>query len=125
MILLCVRWYLAYNLRLHYLDGIMAERGITVDHTTIPRWTRSFLALVAQPFNRRKGPANGMSTRPTSSSATSGCIYAPIDDVGDTVEFWFSEQRDLPAAKRFFRQVLERHGRSDASSSTGSQTNQR
>lgn len=26
-----------------------------------------------------------------------------INSVGDTVEFWFSEQRDLPSAKCFFR----------------------
>ncbi|RWI81433.1 MAG: IS6 family transposase, partial [Mesorhizobium sp.] len=38
-------------------------------------------------------------------------------------EFWFSEQRDLPAAKRFFRKVLERHGRPDRVVIDGSQTN--
>ncbi|UVK48966.1 DDE-type integrase/transposase/recombinase (plasmid) [Mesorhizobium sp. AR07] len=41
----------------------------------------------------------------------------------DTVEFWFSEQRDLPAAKRFFRKALERHGRPDRVIIDGSQTN--
>ncbi|WP_416333651.1 hypothetical protein [Agrobacterium tumefaciens] len=30
MILLCVRWYLAYNLSLRDLDEMMAERGIAV-----------------------------------------------------------------------------------------------
>jgi hypothetical protein len=27
-------------------------------------------------------------------------LYRAIDSVGDTVEFWFSKQRDLPSAKR-------------------------
>ncbi|MGX5851953.1 DDE-type integrase/transposase/recombinase, partial [Mesorhizobium sp. PL10] len=49
--------------------------------------------------------------------------YRAIDSVGDTVEFWFSEQRDLPAAKRFFRKALERHGRPDRVVIDGSQTN--
>ena len=31
----CVRWYLAYALSLRNLEEIMAERGITVDHSTL------------------------------------------------------------------------------------------
>jgi transposase-like protein len=30
-------------------------------------------------------------------------LYRAIDSVGDTVEFFFSKSRDLPAAKRFFK----------------------
>ena len=35
VILLCVRWYLAYSLSLRDLEEMMAERGIKVDHATI------------------------------------------------------------------------------------------
>jgi putative transposase len=35
--LLCVRWYLAYNLSLRNLEEMMAECGISVDHATIHR----------------------------------------------------------------------------------------
>ncbi|WP_363218942.1 DDE-type integrase/transposase/recombinase [Mesorhizobium sp.] len=35
-------------------------------------------------------------------------LYRAIDSVGDTVEFYFSEQRDLPSAKRFFRKAPDR-----------------
>jgi hypothetical protein len=38
VILLCVRWYLAYNLSLRNLEEMMAERGISVDHATVHRW---------------------------------------------------------------------------------------
>ena len=38
VILLCVRWYLAYGLSLRDLEEMMAERGIAVDHATIHRW---------------------------------------------------------------------------------------
>jgi transposase-like protein len=38
VILLCVRWYLAYNLSLRDLEEMMAERGISVDHATIQTW---------------------------------------------------------------------------------------
>jgi len=50
-------------------------------------------------------------------------LYRAIDSVGDTVEFWFSEQRDLPAAKRFFKKALERHGRPHRIVIDGSQAN--
>jgi putative transposase len=50
-------------------------------------------------------------------------LYRAIDSIGDTVEFYFSEHRDLPAAKRFFRKALERHGRPDRVVIDGSQTN--
>jgi transposase-like protein len=49
--------------------------------------------------------------------------YGAIDSVGDTVEFWFGEHRDLPAAKRFLRKALQRHGRPDRIVIDGSQTN--
>jgi hypothetical protein len=50
-------------------------------------------------------------------------LYRAIDSVGDTVEFFFSKSRDLPAAKRFFKRALERHGRPDCVVIDGSQTN--
>ncbi len=50
-------------------------------------------------------------------------LYRAIDNVGDTVEFFFSENRDLLAAKRFICKALKRHGRPDRVVIDGSQTN--
>ena len=50
-------------------------------------------------------------------------LYRAIDSNGDTVEFWFSERRNLPAAKRFLRKALKRHGRPERIVIDGSQTN--
>lgn len=52
-------------------------------------------------------------------------LYRAIDSVGDTVEFWFSEHRDLVAAKRFMRKSLKRHGRPERIVIDGSQTNRK
>lgn len=38
VILLCVRWYVAYSLSLRNLEEMMAERGFEVDHSTVHRW---------------------------------------------------------------------------------------
>lgn len=37
IILLCVRWYLVYNLSLRNVKETMAERGIDLDHSTVHR----------------------------------------------------------------------------------------
>ena len=51
-------------------------------------------------------------------------LYRAIDSNGDTVEFWFSERRNLTAAKRFLRKALKRHGRPERIViDDGSQTN--
>jgi transposase-like protein len=50
-------------------------------------------------------------------------LYRAIDSHGDTVEFWFSEQRNLTAAKQFLRKALQRHGRPERIVIDGSQTN--
>lgn len=54
VILLCVRWYLAYNLSLRDLEEMMAERGLKVDHSTVHRWVAHFSPQLLERFNRRK-----------------------------------------------------------------------
>jgi transposase-like protein len=43
IIVLCVRWYLRYKLSYRDLVEMMAERGLTVSHTTIMRWVQRFV----------------------------------------------------------------------------------
>jgi transposase-like protein len=50
-------------------------------------------------------------------------LYRAIDNNGDTVEFWFSERRNLTAAKQFLSKALKRHGRPERIVIDGSQTN--
>src|SRR5262249_39553997 len=42
VIVTCVRWYLRFSLSLRDLEELMAERGLSVDHTTIWRWTQAY-----------------------------------------------------------------------------------
>ena len=50
-------------------------------------------------------------------------LYRAVDSNGDTVEFWFSNRRNLTAAKRFLGKALKRHGRPERIVIDGSQTN--
>jgi len=42
IIVLCVRWYLRYKLSLRDPAEMMAERGLSLAHTTIMRWVKRF-----------------------------------------------------------------------------------
>jgi transposase-like protein len=56
VILTCVRWYVAYPLSLRHLEEMMAERGISVDHSTVHRWAIKLLPVLEKAFRRRKRP---------------------------------------------------------------------
>jgi len=126
VILLCVRWYLAYSLSLRDLEEMMAERGLDVDHSTIHRWVVHFSPRLLECFNRRKRAVTGKWHIDATYIKVRGqwmYVCRAIDNVGDTVEFFFSESRDLPAARRFLRKALKRHGRPDRIVIDCSQTN--
>jgi putative transposase len=126
VILLCVRWYLAYNLSLRNLEEMMAERGISVDHATIHRWVVRYSPELLKRFNARKRSVTGKWHVDETYIKVRGqwhYLYRAIDSNGDTVEFWFSERRNLTAAKRFLRKALKRHGRPERIVIDGSQTN--
>ncbi|MBB3387148.1 transposase-like protein [Rhizobium sp. BK609] len=114
VISLCVRWYLSYGLSLRDLKEIMAERGISIDHSTIHRWVVHFAPPLADRFNRRKRAVTGKRHADETYIKVRGrwtYLYRAIDSNGDTVEFRLSEHRDLTAANRFFRKAFARHGR--------------
>ena len=126
VILLCVRWYLAYGLSPRDLEEMMAERGISVDHSSVHRWVIRFSPWLLRRFNLRKRAVTGKwHVDETYIKVRGGWmyLYRAIDGVGDTVEFYFSAHRHLHAAKGFFRKALQRHGRPDRVVIDGSQTN--
>lgn len=57
VILLCVRWYVAYSLSLRNLEEMMAERGIEVDYSSVHRWVIKLVPLFEKAFRRIKRPA--------------------------------------------------------------------
>ena len=56
VMLMCVRWYVAYGLSVRNLEEMMAERGIEVDHSTVHRWAIKLLPVFEKAFRRRKRP---------------------------------------------------------------------
>ncbi len=77
-------------------------------------------------FNRRKGEVPRQWNLDETSVKVKGAwfyLYRALDNYGDTVEFYFTANRDLQAAKRFLRKALARHGKPERITIDGSQTN--
>ena len=86
VIILCVRWYLRFTLGLRDLVEMMAERGLSMAHTTIMRWVQRYAPEFEKRWRRLPGrsASHGGSTRPTSRSEASGatCIVPLIGRAG-------------------------------------------
>lgn len=52
IIILCVRWHLRYKLSSRDLVEMMAERGLTISHTTALRWVQRFVPEFEKRWNR-------------------------------------------------------------------------
>ncbi len=66
VILLAVRWYVAYPISYRQLEEMMEEHGVEVDHATLNRWVLKYVPLLDQEFRARKRPVGpaGEWTRP-------------------------------------------------------------
>jgi transposase-like protein len=52
IIILCVRWYSRFKLSFRDLVELMAERGLSLAHTTIMRWVQGFAPEFERRWNR-------------------------------------------------------------------------
>ncbi|MGC3029255.1 IS6 family transposase [Burkholderia sp. DN3021] len=113
VILVCVRWYVAYPLSLRHLEEMMAERGVSVDHSTVHRWVIKLLPVLEKAFRRRKRPV-GKSWRMDETYIKVNdawkYLYRPVDKAGNTIDFLLRAHRDKAAARRYFEQSIEHNG---------------
>ncbi|WP_216856236.1 hypothetical protein [Acidisphaera sp. S103] len=56
VILLAIRWYVAYPISYRQLEEMMEEHGVEVDHATLNRWVLKYVPLLEQEFRARKRP---------------------------------------------------------------------
>src|SRR5437867_9961624 len=56
IIVLCVSWYTSFKLSLRDLVIMMADRGISVTHTTILRWVQRYLPEFEKRWRRYARP---------------------------------------------------------------------
>ena len=91
IILMGVRWYLAYPLSYRHVEALMEERGVPVDHTTIPRWVVQYSPLLEEAFHCRKRPVWVSWRRDeTYLKKVKGqwrYLYRTVDKHGQTIDF--------------------------------------
>ncbi|WP_062221215.1 IS6 family transposase [Aureimonas sp. D3] len=111
IILLCMRWYCRYALSYRDLEEIMAERHLSVDHTTIYRWVQHY----APELDRRVQWCKPLQTKTWYVDETYVKVrgewmylYRAIGDGGETLDFYLSQTRTTKAAKQFLSKALNR-----------------
>jgi transposase-like protein len=113
IIILCAQWYLSFKLSSRDLVQVMAERGITLTHTTILRWVQRYVPEFEKQWNRSARPVDGswrcdetylkVNRRWT-------YLYRAVDKQGRTVDFLLSAKPDVGAARHFFQEAVNRNG---------------
>jgi len=113
IIILCVRWYLRYSLSYRDVQELMAERGLSVDHTTVWRWVQRYAPILNQRIRREVRHPNRSWRIDETYIRMAGrwvYLYRAVDSCGETIEFMLSPKRDLVAAKHFLQLALCRAG---------------
>jgi transposase, IS6 family len=109
IILLCVRWYLRYSLSYRDLEEMMAERGLSVDHSTIARWVLRYAPILNERLRRHLRRPGGSWRVDETYARVNGrwtYLYRAVDSAGDTIDFLLSPKRDAVAAKLFLQLAL-------------------
>jgi putative transposase len=113
VIVLCVRWYVAYSLSLRNLEEMMAERGIEVDHSSVHRWVIKLVPLFEKAFRRHKRPVGKSWRMDETYVKVKGqwkYRYRAVDRQGNTVDFLLRAHRDKAAARRYFEKAIDQNG---------------
>ena len=104
VIVLCVRWYLRFKLSFRDLAEMMAERGLSMAHTTIMRWVHHYAPEFGRRWNRFARPCGGSWRVDETYVKIRGrwmYLYRAVDRWGRTVDFRLSTRRNVAAAKAF------------------------
>ena len=115
IIVLCVRWYLRFKLSFRDLVEMMAERGLSMAHTTVMRWVHHYAPEFERRWNRFARPAGASWRVDETYVKVRGewtYLYRAVDRAGNTVDFHLSSRRNVAAAKAFFRKAIRSQGSS-------------
>ena len=113
VILTCVRWYVAYPLSLRHLEDMMAERGVSVDHSTVHRWAIKLLPVLEKAFRHRKRPVGKSWRMDETYIRVKGewrYLYRAVDRDGNTIDFLLHAHRDKTATRRYFEKSIVLNG---------------
>ena len=112
---MAIRWYVAYALSYRNIEELMAERGVSVDHSTINRWVIKYAPELENNFRKKHKRNTGSSMRMDETyikvKGQWFYLYRAVDKDGETIDFLLSEKRDEAAAKAFFTKAINASGK--------------
>ena len=127
VILMGVRWYVAYPLSTRHVEELMEERGVEVDHSPINRWVIKYSPQLEEAFHRRKRPVCTSWRMDETYIKVKGewrYRYRAVDKYGETIDFVLTEHRDTEAALRFLKKAIRRNGVPETITIDGSDANE-
>jgi putative transposase len=127
IILLGVRWSVAYPLSYRHVEELMEERGVPIDHATIQRWVVTYSPQLEEAFHRRKRPIGHSWRLDETYIRVKGewrYLYRAVDKTGQTIDFLLTEHQDTEAALRLLTHAIRRHGVPETITSDGSEANE-
>ncbi len=126
IILLCVRWYLAYPLSYRQVAEMVRrvrscrfasesnspvnERGLNVHHTTVFHWVQEYGPEIERRCRPHLRPTNDSWRVDETYIKVKGkpkYLYRAVDSAGNTLDFLLTAKRNAATAKRFFRKMLK------------------
>lgn len=114
IILMAVRWYVAYPLSYCNIEELMAERNVKVDHATLQRWVVEYSPQLENAFRKNyKNKTNSSWRMDETYLKIKGrdlYLYRAVDKFGKTIDFMVSEKRDKDAVLRFFCKAIGENG---------------
>jgi len=110
IVLWAVRWHYRYGIGYRDPEQMMAERGVSVDHTTIYRWVQKYAPEIEKRLRRQWRRPRSSSWRVDETYVKVrgkwAYPYRAVDKYGNTMDFYLSSTRNTAAVKRFLGKAL-------------------
>ena len=113
VIALAVRWYLRFRLSYADVAELLAERGVRVDPSSVYAWVQEFAPLyedAARAYRHAAGERWSVDETYVKIAGDWAYVYRAIDEQGQVIDVYVSEQRASADAATFFRRAIEATG---------------
>jgi putative transposase len=100
VILMAIRWDIAYPLSYRHVEEMLEERGIKVDHATVNRWVIKYAPMLEEAFHPHKRTVDKSWKVDETYIKVKGqwfYYYRAVDKNNATIDFLLSPKRDTAA----------------------------
>ena len=117
-----VMMYVKFPLSLRNVEDLLAERGIDICHETVRLWWNRFGPMFAAEIRRKRVQKMRAFTYwrwhldeiYVKINGALHYLWRAVDHEGEVLESFASKTRDKPAALKFLKKLMKRHGRAKA-----------